>query len=342
MIRQSAVLVALVAIACLTACPGPQVRPDDPLAMTEPELAVVHIFFADPDKPSHRVASGTGFVISDDGVVVTAAHVVQDDKLIDVKFPMAGEGEAIYVPARVITSDTDRDVALLKIDAAGHPGLLKPVPLEGGKMLPDIGASVVIFGFPESNIVGLEMRRTSGTVSSHRMNPINRDDKETKMLEIEAKIEPGNSGSPVFDDDERVIGVVSSRWQTTDGYGLAVPVEVVHDLLTNRYPADLQAAVAELRDIPGLLLQDVQAAYDLAVDMRTRFAAGDDGYKRAKSLEFCMGKALREGKLGIEALERDEVANAWRHLQLLRHEAATHRQDIAILESSRIALDSLR
>ena len=340
MVRTTLIVTACL-LATLAACSGPQIKADEAL-VSKPEHAVVHIFFADPDKPSHRVASGTGFVIDGTGVIVTAAHVVQDDKLIDIKFPMAGESEAVYVPARVITSDTDRDVALLRVDSAGHPGLLRPVPLEKGMMLPGIGSSVVIFGFPESNIVGLEMRRTSGTVSSHRMNPINRDDKETKMLEIEAKIEPGNSGSPVFDSKDRVIGVVSSRWQTTDGYGLAVPVEVVHDLLSSRYAGDLDSAVAELRAIPDEVLHEVQAAYDLAVEMRTRFAAGDDGYKRAKSLEFCMGNALREGQLGLEALERDEVANAWRHLQLLRHEAATHRQDIAILESSRIALDSLR
>ena len=341
MMRYTALLVGSLLLLTASGCPGPQVK-GDPVVVTAPEDAVVHIFFADPDKPSHRVASGTGFVIGNSGVIVTAAHVVQNDKLIDVKFAVEGADEAVYVPARVITSDTDRDVALLRVDAAGHPGLLRPVPLEEGMMLPDIGASVVIFGFPESNIVGLEMRRTSGTVSSHRMNPINRDDKETKMLEIEAKIEPGNSGSPVFDDRERVIGVVSSRWQTTDGYGLAVPVEVVHDLLVKRYDGDMQEAVRELRSIPEDILAEVQAAYDLAVEMRTRFAAGEDGYKRAKSLEFCMGKALRYGQLGLEALERDEVANAWRHLQLLRHEATTHKQDIEILVSSRIALDSLR
>jgi S1-C subfamily serine protease len=309
---------------------------------SSPEEAVVHIFFADPDKPSHRVASGTGFVIDAAGVIVTAAHVVDGSKFIDIKFPVAdSREEAVFIPARIITTDTDRDVALLKVDPAGHEGLLRPVRLAERTDLVGVGSEVVVYGFPESNVVGLEIRRTSGTVSSHRMNPINRSDKKTKMLEIEAKIEPGNSGSPVFDDRGRVVGVVSSRWQTTDGYGLAAPVNVVRDLLEERYDKDLQSTYSELRTIPRTVLGDVQAAYDLAVDMRGRFGVGDDGYRRAKSLEFCMGRVLTEGELGLAALERQEVANAWRHLQLLSHEVHTHRQDIAILESARTVLNSV-
>ncbi len=314
---------------------GPQQRPTERAAL-KPERAVAHIFYADFDSPEHRSASGTGFVIDGDGLMVTAAHVVAEDKIIEVRFSgFEGQEDEIFYPARVITVDEERDVALLKLDVGAQASTLTPAALAASDS--GIGAPVSIFGYPESNVVGMEMRRSSGMISAWRQNPLDRDDK-TRMLELEAKIEPGNSGSPVFNQQMEVVGVVSSRWETTDSYALAAPVSVVHDLLQTRYEDDLRRAQVELEALPEAYIIEIRKGRDLALTMRDVFPVGSEGAQRVAALEAGMTEALDLAAQGVEALERQEIAVAWRHLQLMRHKALMHRQDVAVLRAARKAI----
>lgn len=332
-----ALLLAVVAL-LLPSCGAFLLEPIGPSEPTpaRPEQTVVHIFYVNPDSPNDRKASGTGFMISDDGVIATAAHVVEADGLIDVKFGRPDGSTSVFVPARVITSDHARDIALIQVDAKEVPAHVRTAVLSSAAA--QIGNPIAIYGFPESDIVGLQMRRSSGTISSLRDNPIDRNDRITKMLELEAKIEPGNSGSPVFNDLGQVIGVVSSRWKTTDSYALATPAAVVQDLVEHHYKADMASAVADMEKIPTAYQDRVKGAYELAIKMRNVFPHNSEGERLVAQLEHCMGRALREGELGKEALASGDVATAWRHLQILRYEARAHEQDIAFLISAHESL----
>ncbi|MBH23677.1 MAG: hypothetical protein CMH57_04250 [Myxococcales bacterium] len=339
-------LTGLVGAIVLLALPGgcaltDGILVDDRLARS-PEQAVVHIFYINnPDTPDIRQPSGTGFLISPEGVIATAAHVVEDEGLIDVKFSRVDGSEAIYMPAQVVTLDRDRDVALLKIDHEEGVGPLKVAPLS--EEVPRMGDPIAIYGFPESEIVGFEMRRSSGTVSALRSNPLDRSGShDTRMLEIEARIEPGNSGSPVFGEDGEVVGLVSSRWKTTDAYALAAPIAVVRDLLRERYPEDLEKALGDIQSIPEQYLEEVKRGHELARSMRALFPAGSEGERLVAQLEFCMQRAEEAGEQGMEALSAGRPVEAWRHLQILRHEARAHQQDIAFLKATRRTLDVSR
>lgn len=309
-------------------------------AAERPQDAVVHIFYANPDSPAVRQPSGTGFVIDASGVVVTAAHVVENDGLVDVKLVRPDGTEGVFLPARVVTLDRERDVALLKVDVTGHEDRVQAV--EFGERAPGIGDPVAVFGFPESEIVGFEMRRSSGTISSIRSNPLDRSDTETRMLELEAKIEPGNSGSPVFNADHQVIGVVSSRWKTTDSYALAVPIEIVRGLLRERFERELRASNEELHMLPDAYLPRVRGARELAAAMLAVFPPGSEGERLVAQLDFCMERALREARQGQEAIERGDFASAWRHLQIVLYETQAHQQDVAFLRSTQRSLEASR
>lgn len=326
------VMVALSQASCATWSS----RSDDARREVSPERSVAHIFYADYDSPEHRVASGTGFLVGDQGLMVTAAHVVVEDKLIDVRFSGFDGEQGEHVPARVITLDEERDVALLKID----PVSLPPGVVVGSlaRARPRIGDEVSIYGFPESNIVGLEMRRSTGWISAERQNPLNREDTETRMLELEAKIEPGNSGSPVFNGSLEVVGVVSSRWETTDSYALAAPASVVRDLMENEYPLDLDEALLELKALPDTFVGEIRAARALASAMRGHFPEGSEGAERVAEVSLGMDEAMRSAEQGLAALERREIARAWRHLQLMRHKALVYRQDVAVLKAAQRAI----
>lgn len=309
---------------------------DAALRTPTPEDSVVHIFYADPDSPNERRAAGTGFVLSHDGIIASAAHVVESAGLIDVKFARLDGSDGIYLPARVITFDRERDVALLKIDPPGEIVMLRPVRL--ARQTPNLGHGVAIYGFPESEIVGQQMRRSSGTVSSLRNNPLDARDKHTRMIELEAKIEPGNSGSPVFNEDNDVVGVVSSRWKTTDSYALAAPAEVVLELLDQRWPADFAQITADIRERPANLESRVRTARQLALAMRAIFPPSSEADRRVAQLDYCMDRASRELELAALDLDNDRYADAWRHVQLVQYELGSHEQDIAFLRSALRAL----
>lgn len=328
----------VICVLCQAGCATWSSRSGGVAEGVSPESSVAHIFYADYDSPEHRVASGTGFLVGDQGLMVTAAHVVVEDKLIDVRFSGFDGEQGEHVPARVITLDEERDVALLKID----PGSLPPGVVVGSlaSERPKIGDEVSIYGFPESNIVGLEMRRSTGWISAERQNPLNREDTETRMLELEAKIEPGNSGSPVFNEAFEIVGVVSSRWETTDSYALAAPAAVVRDLLENEYPLDLDAALLELESMPDSFVGEIITAQALASTMRGHFPAGSEGAARVEEVASGMDEAMTSAEQGLAALKRREIARAWRHLQLMRHKTLVYRQDVAVLKAAQRAIQA--
>jgi len=172
-------------------------------------------------------ASGSGFVIDEDGSIVTNQHVVEDARTVTVRFGEDGDP----VPARVLGTDPGSDLALLRVDPDRVPGGLRPLELASSSDLRP-GDPAIAIGAP----FGLSGTVTSGIVSALDRPIISPNGFTiTGAVQTDAAINPGNSGGPLLDAAGRVIGV-NSQIRTDGraanaGVGFAVPVDTVKEVV---------------------------------------------------------------------------------------------------------------
>ncbi|SNY96373.1 DegQ family serine endoprotease [Halomonas sp. hl-4] len=168
-------------------------------------------------RSEERQSLGSGFIISEDGYVMTNAHVVQDADEILVRLNDRRE-----LTAELIGSDPQTDVALLKVDADALPtlNLGDSDELRVGEWVAAIGSP---FGFDHSV--------TAGIVSA-----INRTlprDAYVPFIQTDVAINPGNSGGPLFNLDGEVIGINSQIFTRSGGFmgvSFAIPINVALDV----------------------------------------------------------------------------------------------------------------
>src|SRR3954464_9694094 len=174
------------------------------------------------------VGTGSGFVISSDGYIVTNAHVVEGSNgQIKAKI---GDGKALS--AKLVGQDASTDLALLKVDATN----LKPLAL-GDSSSVQVGDPAYAIGNP----FGLDRTLTTGVISALQReisspNGFSIDD----VLQTDAAINPGNSGGPLFNAQGQVIGVNSQIESTNSsssgqagnvGIGFAIPSNTVKTVI---------------------------------------------------------------------------------------------------------------
>ncbi|TCO83652.1 serine protease Do [Plasticicumulans lactativorans] len=156
---------------------------------------------------------GSGFIVDADGVILTNAHVV--DGATEVRVKLTDQRE---FPAKVIGSDRQTDVAVLRIDAHGLP----TVNL-GDAADTHVGEWVLAIGSP----YGFENTVTAGIVSAKsRQLP---DETYVPFIQTDVAVNPGNSGGPLFNLKGEVIGINSQIYSRTGGYqglSFAVPIDV--------------------------------------------------------------------------------------------------------------------
>jgi S1-C subfamily serine protease len=137
---------------------------------------------------------GSGFIITKDGYLLTNHHVIRNAKQVKVKT------ENGIHPARVVARDPDNDIALLKIEGQFSPAAFAP------EKVAKLGQTVFTVGFPMPELQGFSPKVTKGVVSS--MNGIQDD---VRMYQIDAAVQPGNSGGPLSDENGNIVGVVVAR-----------------------------------------------------------------------------------------------------------------------------------
>ncbi len=172
-------------------------------------------------------AAGSGFVLTQDGYIVTNNHVVKDADSIRVQFK---NGDTF--DARVVGSEEENDVAVLKIDATG----LTPVRLgDSGSLV--VGESVVAIGNPLGEMT---FSMTHGIVSALDKALTMRDGSVINVLQTDAAINAGNSGGPLFNMYGQVIGITNAKYSNNgstqasiEGICFAIPINDVKDLLTD-------------------------------------------------------------------------------------------------------------
>ena len=168
-------------------------------------------------------ATGSGFVVDREGLMVTNNHVVEGANSISVEL-----GEDTY-EATLVGADPSTDLALLKVDAPADR--LEPLPL-GDSDAVEVGEPVVAIGNP----FGLERTVTTGVVSALQRNITSTNNYSiSEVIQTDAAINPGNSGGPLIDEDGEVIGV-NSQIATGGsngnvGIGFAVPSNTVADVM---------------------------------------------------------------------------------------------------------------
>lgn len=160
---------------------------------------------------------GSGFVIHEDGFIVTNAHVVENVKRIKVVFSDGREFQA-----RVISTDASKDLAVLRIDAGGK---LPFVELGRSDDLM-IGETVIAIGNP----YGYSNTVTSGVVSA-----VGRDIQVSEgfwlrgLIQTDAPINPGNSGGPLLNVNGQLIGITTAIRAEAQNIGFAIPVDMLVD-----------------------------------------------------------------------------------------------------------------
>ncbi len=166
-----------------------------------------------PEREFESQSTGSGFIVSADGFVVTNAHVVEDSSEVTVR--LTDRREFI---AKVIGADKRTDVALLKIDAKDLPRVAIGDP---DKV--KVGEWVVAIGKP----FGLENTMTAGIVSAKgRDLP---QENLVPFIQTDVAINPGNSGGPLFNMRGEVVGINSMIYSRTGGYmglAFAVPIDI--------------------------------------------------------------------------------------------------------------------
>ena len=150
-----------------------------------------------PATKSARAKSGTGFVVSANGHIVTNNHVI--DGCSDLKGNLTGEAAMVL---RVVSSDANNDLALLQ---APSTATFKEVARIRDRSIRS-GDSVVAIGFPFHGLLTSDFTVTTGIVSS--LSGMRND---SRFLQISAPVQPGNSGGPLFDTTGQIVGVVTGK-----------------------------------------------------------------------------------------------------------------------------------
>ncbi len=200
-----------------------------------------HFFDQEPDNHGYHDAMslGSGFIISQDGYVLTNYHVVNNADEIIVRLNDRRE-----LHAEVVGSDKRSDVALVKIDAKDLPVVKigSSTNLEVGEWVLAIGSP---FGFDYSATVGIVSAKGRSLPSENYV----------PFIQTDVAINPGNSGGPLFNQDGEVVGMNSQIYSRTGGYmglSFAIPIEVAMDVADQ-----LKASGRVSRGWLGVLIQDI-------------------------------------------------------------------------------------
>jgi S1-C subfamily serine protease len=196
---------------------------------------------------------GSGVIIRQDGLILTNSHVV-DAEPISVTLATGQK-----LPAHLITSDEDLDLAVIQVPRHGLP-----VAARGDSDRLEVAQTAIAIGNP----LGFERTVTRGVVSAtHRMLPGSPPGLKN-LIQTDAAINPGNSGGPLIDSSGRVIGIntamIADRGGASRGLGFAIPINAAHDLirgLQNEGKLTGPTLGVEIGDIP----EEVAAAYHMSI-----------------------------------------------------------------------------
>ena len=161
-------------------------------ARNKPDLPIY-----EPEKVRKKIgySTGTGFFISSNGHMITNYHVIKNSK----KIAVAIDGKE--KEAKLIASDKVNDIAIIKLNTEQNSN---PIPIIKANSS-DVGEEVFTLGYPLVSIQGKELKATFG-----RINAMSGLKDDTRLMQIDVPIQPGNSGGPLINSKGQVIGIVTA------------------------------------------------------------------------------------------------------------------------------------
>jgi hypothetical protein len=218
--------------------------------------------------------AGTGFIVRTNGYILSNAHVVEGAKKLQVVLH-----DGSVHDAKLIESDTYKDLALLKIDA---PGLVA-APL-GDSTRVEVMDAVMALGYPLGTALGSGVSAYEGKVNAVR------DEEKVPKFQIDATVNSGNSGGPLINDRGEVIGVIVAKVKTevAERIGFAIPLAEARSLLRQAYPYGLPAAKKTAKLTSKELFQSLKPATVLILNFGGGGEEDGSGGGMGKGFEFAL------------------------------------------------------
>ena len=203
---------------------------------------------------TESASSGSGFIYTADGYIVTNQHVVANASSLNVTLY---NGDTY--PATLVGSDSDYDVAVLKIDAKDLPAVTL-----GSSTDVNVGDTVMAIGNPLGE---LTFSMSQGIVSCVN-RAINVEGTPFNMIQVDASINPGNSGGPLMNLYGEVVGIVSAKYSsyantTVEGLGFAIPINDVQSIIKDIIENGSVGNKAYMAITAGTMTQQMAAQYKI-------------------------------------------------------------------------------
>ncbi|MGE3955033.1 MAG: DegQ family serine endoprotease [Parachlamydiales bacterium] len=291
-------------------------EPDEPLGPDSMHDELFRRFFGGPGPGMRRrsvptIGQGSGFIVSNEGYILTNNHIIRKPKKITVYLTDGREFDAT-----VVGTDPQTDLAIIKIDARN----LTPLKLGNSDEL-EVGEWAIAIGSP----FGLEETVTVGVISAKGRNQLHINDFED-FLQTDAAINPGNSGGPLLNLDGEVIGINSALATGTGGYmgiGFAIPSN-----MAQRVMDQLISNGSVTRGYIGIVMQPIDK--DLA-----------DSFDLEKPKGVLIAEVLPDSPAAKAGLEQGDVIVAFNGQPV--ESMAALRNSISLLEpGSKIRLKLIR
>ncbi|MBA7598116.1 putative serine protease HhoB [subsurface metagenome] len=248
----------------------------DVVAQVKPSVVAITTEVATFDffnRPFTQQGAGSGWILDENGIIVTNNHVVEGASSITVTLD---DGRTFTVDINSVFTDRLNDLAILKVDAQNLPALTI-----GDSSKLRTGDWVVAIG----NALGQGIRATEGIVSRQEVSiPVSQAQTLYDLIETSAAINPGNSGGPLVNLSGEVIGITSAKIATigVEGMGYAISTEtaipIIEELIKNGYV---------VRPWLGVILYTVDEfavqRYDLAVEEGVLLTLVAEGSPAAKA-----------------------------------------------------------
>ena len=238
-------------------------------------------------------SSGTGFIISTDGYIISNAHVVDGAEQLTVTTDAGDEYEA-----KLIGKDAINDISLLKVEATG----LRPVVIGSSDQL-IVGDMVVAIGNPLGELTSTQ---TVGYVSGKNRS-VATDGSVINMLQTDAAINPGNSGGPLFNMRGEVVGITTAKYSgttpsgaTIEGIGFAIPIDdvmgMINDFKEFGYLKNQAYLGITVRDLDAQTAQMYSLPSGVFVDSVTEGSCAEKAGIQPKDIITAVGDYAVEGR----------------------------------------------